>query len=488
MEFKSYSFKDLLENIVDNRGKTCPVQSSGIPLIATNCIKDNSLYAEYERVRYVSEETYKTWFRGHPEPEDIIFVCKGSPGRVAWVQNPVSYCIAQDMVAIRANKSVIDSKFLFALLRSPKAQKSILNMHVGTMIPHFKKGDFSKLYFDIPSDLEYQKWAGEVYFNFSEKIELNKQTNQTLEQMAQALFKSWFVDFDPVFDNLLASADFKLQNLENRLPDKLKQKAQRRLAALNSLENAAECKASLIALAHELQAQTQAAEQVSEKAAETPVKPDFSANPNILAQHANTHAHFPNEFDHNEQLGWIPKSWEAGCLEDMLVLQRGFDLPKSKRTNGDYPLIVSSGQDGTHSEFKARGPGVVTGRSGKIGIITFVHDDFWPLNTTLWIKEYRKSNPYHAFHLLSTLGLEQFNSGSAVPTLNRNHIHSLPLVVPTTLVLNEYESYVEDLFLKIRKNNIQSNTLKNLRDTLLPKLISGELQIPDSANVSDSKI
>ncbi|PCC10281.1 restriction endonuclease subunit S [Pseudoalteromonas sp. JB197] len=111
-----------------------------------------------------------------------------------------------------------------------------------------------------------------------------------------------------------------------------------------------------------------------------------------------------------------------------------------------------------------------------------MHDDFWPLNTTLWIKEYRKSNPYHAFHLLSTLGLEQFNSGSAVPTLNRNHIHSLPLVVPTILVLNEYESYVEGLFLKIRKNNNQSKTLKNLRDTLLPKLISGELQIPDVAS------
>ncbi|SJN39022.1 Type I restriction-modification system, specificity subunit S [Pseudoalteromonas sp. JB197] len=69
-----------------------------------------------------------------------------------------------------------------------------------------------------------------------------------------------------------------------------------------------------------------------------------------------------------------------------------------------------------------------------------------------------------------------------MPTLNRNHIHSLPLVVPTILVLNEYESYVEGLFLKIRKNNNQSKTLKNLRDTLLPKLISGELQIPDVAS------
>ena len=513
MEFKNYSFKDLLDNIVDNRGKTCPVESSGIPLIATNCIKDNSLYAEYERVRYISDETYKTWFRGHPEPEDIIFVCKGSPGRVAWAQNPVPYCIAQDMVAIRANKSVIDSKFLFALLRSPQAQKSILNMHVGTMIPHFKKGDFSNLYFDIPSDLEYQKWAGETYFSFSEKIELNKQTNQTLEQMAQALFKSWFVDFDPVFDNLLASVDFKLENLETSLPDELKQKAQRRLVALNSLENATECKASLIALAHELQAQlpikeaTQAAGQVSGEAAEISVKANVSANPNILTQHANTHAHFPNEFEHNEQLGWIPKGWEASKLKEFGKIITGKTPPKKIDDAFDLegkgvPFITPSDVEGdvftvnairhlTESGVGSVKNNIVDAESvcvtcigsqmGKTTIAPEKSVTNQQLNSIVLGKKYFRN---YIFLNLRMRREELFNlgsSGSTMPILNKTSFENLSVLKPNESSLKAFDDITESYLAKILLNSQNNTKLTTMRDTLLPKLISGKLQIPDVA-------
>lgn len=189
---------DLTSEIVDNRGRTCPAQEHGIPLIATNCIRNENLYPSYEKLRYVSQETYDNWFRGHPKPGDILFVCKGSPGRVCWVPDPIEFCIAQDMVAIRADAEKVDSKYLFALLRSPKVQHQIGNMHVGTLIPHFKKGDFKNLYLKIFEDLKYQKNVGQVYFAYCEKIDLNRQFNQTLEQIAQAIFKSWFVDFEPV--------------------------------------------------------------------------------------------------------------------------------------------------------------------------------------------------------------------------------------------------------------------------------------------------
>jgi len=139
MKFKEYSFKDLLINIVDNRGKTCPTADEGTPLIATNCIKNDALYPVHEKVRYVNQETYDNWFRGHPESGDMIFVCKGSPGRVCWVPDLIDFCIAQDMVAIRADETRVYSKYLFALLRSTQTQQKILNMHVGTLIPHFKK-------------------------------------------------------------------------------------------------------------------------------------------------------------------------------------------------------------------------------------------------------------------------------------------------------------------------------------------------------------
>jgi len=113
------------------------------------------------------------------------------------VPNPVDFCIAQDMVAIRANEQIVTSKFLLALLRSVQVQKQIENMHVGTLIPHFKKGDFENLILPIP-DWDTQNAVGEMYFTISSKIELNRRMNATLEATARALFKSWFVDFDPV--------------------------------------------------------------------------------------------------------------------------------------------------------------------------------------------------------------------------------------------------------------------------------------------------
>lgn len=196
MKFDNIPFLSLLENIVDNRGKTCPTSDSGIPLIATNCVLNSHLYPVFDKIRYVDDETYKTWFRDHPKPNDMLFVTKGSPGRVCWVPNPVNFCIAQDMLAIRANKDLVYPKYLFALLRSNAVQKMIENMHVGTLIPHFKKGDFDKLILPIPTDYSFQKRIGNLYFDISEKIELNRQTNATLETIAQSIYREWFVEFN----------------------------------------------------------------------------------------------------------------------------------------------------------------------------------------------------------------------------------------------------------------------------------------------------
>ena len=197
MKVRQIPFNGLLSNVVDNRGKTCPTSETGMPLIATNCIRNDLLYPAFEKVRYVSRETYDNWFRGHPEPDDLIFVTKGTPGRVCMAPAPINFCIAQDMVAIRADNTKVCPKFLFALLRSPATQTLIEQLHVGTLIPHFKKGDFDKLILPIP-DRGTQEFIGEAYFELSAKIELNRRMNETLEAMARAIFKSWFVDFDPV--------------------------------------------------------------------------------------------------------------------------------------------------------------------------------------------------------------------------------------------------------------------------------------------------
>ncbi len=191
------SLLDSVSEIIDNRGKTCPTSEYGIALIATNCVKSSNLFPTKERIRYVNQHTFDNWFRGHPQPGDIMFVNKGSPGEVCLVPNEVDFCFAQDMVALRANKEKIDPLYFFAVLRSQKVKKMIQNMHVGTMIPHFKKTDFKKIDLPLPSR-KIQEFIGNYYYSCSKKIHLNKKSNQNLEKIVKTIFKSWFVNFDPV--------------------------------------------------------------------------------------------------------------------------------------------------------------------------------------------------------------------------------------------------------------------------------------------------
>ena len=100
------------------------------------------------------------------------------------------------------------------------------------------------------------------------------------------------------------------------------------------------------------------------------------------------------------ELGPIPEGWGVGRLDEALILQRGFDLPKKKRQEGSVPIYAATGIAGFHNESKAKAPGVVTGRSGSLGTVNYIDEDFWPLNTTLWAKEFKKATPAYAFYLL----------------------------------------------------------------------------------------
>ena len=179
----------------------------------------------------------------------------------------------------------------------------------------------------------------------------------------------------------------------------------------------------------------------------------------------------------DSELGLIPENWEVGRLDDALILQRGFDLPIKQRREGNIPIYASTGVTGTHNEAKVKAPGVVTGRSGSLGTVIYVDEDFWALNTTLWVKEFRRVTPLYAFYLLSNLGLEQFNSGAAVPTLNRNDVHSLQVVIPSHLVLEQFNYFIKPLFAMKKNLQVRNANLRRTRDLLLPKLISGEIDV-----------
>ena len=178
-------------------------------------------------------------------------------------------------------------------------------------------------------------------------------------------------------------------------------------------------------------------------------------------------------------LGQIPDGWEIGKLEDVLVLQRGFDLPKKNRVEGDVPIFASTGVTGLHNEVKVKGPGVLTGRSGSLGTVTYIHEDFWPLNTTLWIKKFKWGTPVFAFFVLSSIDFETFNSGAAVPSLNRNNVHGLPTVLPQKEVIIAFDKVAVDIFDQAKLLRRKNENLRTTRDLLLPKLISGKLDVED---------
>ena len=125
-------------------------------------------------------------------------------------------------------------------------------------------------------------------------------------------------------------------------------------------------------------------------------------------------------------------SWalENKTLDDLVTLQRGFDLPSKKRIQGKIPVVASTGINGWHNKFKVRAPGVVIGRSGSIGGGQFITEDFWPLNTTLWVKDFKGNDERFAYYFLKNIDFSKFNSGSGVPTLNRNHISSINISIP----------------------------------------------------------
>lgn len=147
----------------------------------------------------------------------------------------------------------------------------------------------------------------------------------------------------------------------------------------------------------------------------------------------------------------IHDHWKSCKLGDVLTLQRGFDLPKKKRREGSVPIVSSSGVSGYHDTAKVAGPGVVTGRYGTLGEVFYVAEDFWPLNTTLYVRDQKGNDPRFLSYFLRTLDLAHQNAAGAVPGLNRNALHLLPVAVPANRtqrkiasVLSAYDDLIEN--------------------------------------------
>lgn len=179
-----------------------------------------------------------------------------------------------------------------------------------------------------------------------------------------------------------------------------------------------------------------------------------------------------------------PVDTEANRLPDRLrpfdslcQLQRGFDLPDSDMQPGSVPVIASTSIKGLHNVAKVQPPVITTGRSGSLGTVLYVREPAWPLNTSLWVKDFKGNSPNLVYFTLRGLHLENFNAGAGVPTLNRNHLKSIKVRVPTTDSQAKFDELVEPLLAQAQTLRLACAKLVCTRDALLPRLISGKLRV-----------
>ena len=348
--------------------------------------------SEYDKRYFITQGDMLFSWSGQPETSIDAFYWDGPDG---WLNQHVFKVLPDD--------DSCTPSFLYYILKYLKPNFiGIARNKQTTGLGHVTKADMQAIQVAVP-DRPTQDRITYVLGKLDARIAVNLRMNRTLEKMAAAIFKSWFIDFDPVH----AKADGR--------------------------------------------------------------------DPGLPAEIADL---FPDSFEESE-LGPIPKGWKIGRLDDVLVLQRGYDLPVGQRKLGSVPVVMASGIGDYHSEHKVAGPGVVTGRSGKLGDVYLIPGKFWPLNTTLWVKEYRETRPCHAYQLLKGLALSSYNAGSAVPTLNRNHIHNVKVVLSTRSIVDAYEHVAMTFFRKCWANEEQNRQLAGLRDALLPMLMRGEIGAPD---------
>ncbi|AWV28516.1 hypothetical protein CD187_20855 [Citrobacter youngae] len=338
-------------------------------------------------------------------------------------------CFPDSIIGFIADKKRCDVFFIEYLFRLLK--RRIQAQANGSVQDNINLQTLERITFPVP-EIRIQKNISNFLKKLDDKIILNKEINQTLEQMSQTLFKSWFVDFDPVIDNALDAG--------NPIPETLQSRAELRQKVRNSA--------------------------------------DFKPLP------ADIRALFPAEFEETE-LTYAPKGWVTNRLENILELAYGKALKKTERTNGDYPVYGSGGVDGTHNEYLVKGPGIIVGRKGTVGSLHWENKDFYPIDTVFFVKPKEYFPLVYCYQLLKTLGLENMNTDAAVPGLNRNNAYRLEVVTPTQPIIAKFTNIIQAIQFKIDSNHNETENLTALRDTLLPKLISGELSLEDLPNLAN---
>jgi len=378
-----------------------------------------------------SSDVFSAKFRFHKG--DILFG-KLRPYFRKVIRAPFDGICSTDIWVVRAREG-FDQGYLYYWMASQDFVEFASVGSEGTRMPrakweHVERFTRPRLSFDE------QRAIAHILGTLDDKIELNRRINKTLEAAAQALFKSWFVDFDPVVVNALRAG--------NPIPDKFAERA-----------------------AH------------------------YRENPDALGLPEHILRLFPDRFVDSD-LGPIPEGWEATSLGEVVDIHDSKRIPLNSRERakrkGPYPYYGATGIMDYVDDYLFEGIHVLVGEDGSVideyghPITQYVWGKFW-VNNHAHVLTGKVISNEHLYLALRNANIRAFVTGAVQPKINQKNLRSIPILLPKKRISEEFGFRIGLLFQRIRHNSEETQTCTKLRDTLLPKLITGKLRAPDVEKV-----
>jgi len=416
--WRKLSIEDAMEAIIDYRGKSPEKTDHGIPLITAKVVKSGRILEPNE---FIATDDYDTWMRrGIPIPGDVVMTTEAPLGEIAQLDQR-KVALAQRLITLRGKKGLLDNDFLKYLMLSDFVQHQLQARATGTTVRGIRQSELRKVQVLLP-EYQEQKAIAAVLSAFDDKIELNRQMNATLEEIAQTIFKSWFVDFDPIHRNRNGDLSRPYDHL---FPDTFEDDR-------NGVTFPVGWKIAPIKSISELKRDS--------------FRPD----------------QFTDEiFDHYS----IP----AYDVDQMPIHESGAEIKSNKYiVHGNSVLL---------SKLNPRIPRIWFPDLKDSSNRSICSTEFLVV-----VPNNRSSKEFLYSLFISTLFLTKFSklvtgTSSSHQRVKPKHFEEMKVVVPSKSVMTLFTDTVKPIFEKIAQNRAESLALASLRDALLPKLISGELRV-----------
>ena len=461
--WKELPLNDVIELVIDHRGKT-PKKlgfddffSEGYPVLSAKHVKTSGL-VNLDAMRFANEEMYKKWMKEPTQKGDVILTSEAPLGELFYIDGSKKYVLGQRVFGLRPKSDVLDSMYLLVWLSSAEGQGRLQARATGSTVQGIKQSELLKIMIPIPP-MEVQKYIASIYRSLDQKIQLNTQINQTLEQIAQALFKSWFVDFDPVRAKVQALSDgLSLEQAELAAMQAISGKTPEELTALS---------------------QTQ---------------------PDRYVELAETAKAFPCEMVEVDGVE-MPKGWKQTTLSEICEMQNGYAFKSSDwmeqgipviKIGSVKPMIVEVEGNGFVSEdysklkpdFLLTSGNILVGLTGYVGEVGRIPTGkIAMLNQRVakfLPKEIDKNYCFYnyVYCLARQSQFKEFAEinakGSAQANISAKELLKFPIIKANDKLHILFENRVKELLESILWNSQNAETLAKTRDLLLPRLLNGE--------------